>query len=179
MKVARYILLIFLIFVVIAALGIGMSLYHSTFMPLWLPLLAAAVPALVTLSALVPRWRSLPGCGHTAVASLAHLAVLGTVCFALFIGSNYIFASEPVAHEAVVESKFRREHTRYRRVGRGRMIPAGKYHTWHVALRLDDGRSTDTEVSLEKYNRIRKGTHRKVFLSRGLFGFTVVKNIKI
>lgn len=179
MKVARYILLILLIFMAISAIGLGMYLYHNTFMPLWIALVAAAVPAVVTLPALVPRWRHLPGCDHVAVASLAHLAVLGSVCFVLFVGSNFVFASEPVAHEAVVESKFRREHTRYRRVGRGRMVPSGKYHTWHVALRLDDGRRTDAAVSLEKYNRIRKGARRKVFLSRGLFGFTVVKNIKI
>lgn len=179
MKVARYILLIFLIIAGIAAIGIGMGLYHNSFMPLWVPLVAAVVPAVVTLPALVPRWRSLPGCGHVAVASLAHMALLGSVCFALFIGTNYAFASEPVPHEAVVESKFRREHTRYRRVGRGRMVPAGKYHTWHVALRLDDGRLTDTEVSLRKYNTIRRGARREVLLSRGLFGFTVVKNIKI
>lgn len=178
MKVWKYILLIFFVLLAVFAAGGGMALYHDTFVPLWVPLVAALLPTAVVLPAFLPRWRRLPGCGHAVVAGFLHVAVTGSLCFAIFLGANYAFASEPEPHEAVVVGKFRREHTRYRRVSRRVRVPAGKYHTWHVKLEIDDGHCTDEQVSLEKYNRIRKGARRTIGLSRGLFGFTVIKNIK-
>jgi len=176
-KVLKYILIGLTIVIVLSAWGLAMAILHDTFIPVWMPLTFAAVAALVLLPAMLPRMARLIPDMPRWVLGIAHIIIWGGIFMIISVGSNYMFASPDtaVAAHATVVAKTRKEHTRYRRAGRRHSVPAGKYHTWHLTLRLDDGRCHERSVSLQEYNRTRIGASRTVPLQRGLFGFTVVK----
>lgn len=159
----------------IFSIGAGMGLYSVTFIPLWMPLAAAAVIALAVMPALLPRWQRLAGGIPAWAAGIGHLAVTGGVCFALILGANYFGASEPHEVAATVVGKEKKKHTRYRRAGRRNYVPAGDYYTWELVLELEGGRRYNKPVSAGRYRTVRMGSHTTVNVARGLFGFDVVK----
>ncbi|MDO4319858.1 MAG: hypothetical protein Q4C34_04710 [Bacteroidales bacterium] len=164
---------------VLVVCGMGMAILQDTFMPAWMPVAFGVVGAAVLLPAMLSRWASFVPSAPKWMLGVMHMIAFAGLFFFAVLASNYYFANTDTAEsaKATVVDKHREEHTRYRRLGRNRYVPAGTYHTWHLVLELDDGRRYKQSVSLTAYNRSRVGSVRHLPLQRGLFGFTVVKDI--
>ena len=99
-----------------------------------------------------------------------------SVSFTSFLALNYCFRREQTDHkvEVKVTKKFSREKTRYRRLARGRMVADGTYHTYHIVAETPDGNSKEVTLSIEKYNRMKRGMHADISIAEGLFGYPVI-----
>ena len=166
-----------LLFVALFLLGGGLSLLGNTMVEWWVPAIVAAIPAIATAIPLIPRWSHLFGFSKPIYTLPFHLLLVGSVTFFLFLGLNRWCADKSTAHveHTTVIEKYRKEHTRYRRVSRNRHVPDGKYHTWHLKLQFPDGRIKDTEATFSTYRGIRKGSVRDLTIERGLFGMPVIE----
>lgn len=165
-----------LLFVALVLLAGGVALLGRTLVAWWIPAAIAAVPAIATAMPMMPRWQFLFGFSKPLYALPFHLFTVGAITFFLFLGINRWCADKSTAHteQTTVVEKFRKEHTRYRRVGRNRRVPDGHYHTWHLKLQFSDGRTKDMEVPFTTYRNAREGSHRELTVERGLFGMTVI-----
>ncbi len=145
----------------------GYVMWQYTLSSWWYPALIALVLALVS----APIWV------RSKKAMFWHMAVAGSLCYMAFLGVNSWCAdsSKSVTESAEVVDKFSEKHNDYRRVGRHRYIPNGSHYTYHVTLRLESGETRNFEVTLAEYNRLRKGSKRKVTRNEGFFGMPFVK----
>lgn len=175
----KYILPVVAFLIGLAAWVLGMSLLHDTFMPWWLPVICGVFASAVLMPAMVPRLTKLFDDVPRWICGVAHTVVWTGIFFFAVLGLNYRFASAStaVSAEATVVDKVCKERTRYRRVARNRYIAAGKYNEWYLVLELDGGRRYEQPVSITVYNRTRRGAVRHLPLQRGLFGYTVVKEL--
>lgn len=169
---------IILLLVALFLLGGALWLLGNTLVEWWIPVTIAVVPAAVTAMPLLPRWQWLFGF-RKAIATLPiHLFFMSSVVFFMLLGVNYWGTDKSTAHteHTTVVAKFRKEHTRYRRVSRNHRVPDGKYHTWHLTLQFADGRTKNMEVPFSTYRNTRKGATRDLSIERGLFGMQVIKS---
>ena len=169
---------IILLMVALFLLGGGLWLLGNTIVNWWIPAIIAFIPAVVTALPLMPRWQWLFGFSKAVYTLPFHLVVTGSVVFFMFLGLNYWGSDKNTAHieHTTVVEKFRKEHTRYRRVSRNRRVPDGTYHTWHLKLQFPDGRTKNREVTFSAYRRTRVGSTRDLNMERGLFGLPVIKS---
>lgn len=174
---AALVIAVILMFVALFLLGAGLALLGNTFVAWWIPAIVAIVPAAATALPLMPRWQHLLGFSKLIATLPFHLLLVGSVTFFLFLGINQWCADKGTAHveHTTVIEKFRKEHTRYRRVSRNRRVPDGKYYSWHLKLQLADGRTINREVPLSTYRNTSTGSHRDLTLAIGFFGFPVIK----
>ncbi len=174
---ASIVLLMLGLFLTFGLLAGGTALLSRTFIPKWIPITIATVPAIVTAPVLMNRWQKLTHFSRAWLNIPCHILLVGTVLYFGFLAANYWGGDDSTLHpeSSTVIAKHRKQHTRYRRAGRRTQVPAGHYYTYHLKLELPDGHVIDQPVSLQKYNRTRKGAHYTVKLEKGLFGYTVVK----
>lgn len=179
-KTLRSPLVIFcvILFSAFIMLAIGIAILGNTLINWWATLPIALLPAISTAIPFQSRWRTLSGFSNPIANAATHIFVAGSLIFFLFLGLNYWGADKSTAHveHTTIIDKHSKEHTRYRRVGRNRRVPDGKYNTWHLTLEFADGRQKDTEVTATTYRRSRIGNHRDITLQRGLFSIPVIKN---
>ena len=179
-KTLRSPLVIFcvILFSAFIMLAIGIAIFGNTLINWWATLPIALLPAISTAIPFQSRWRTLSGFSNPIANAATHIFVAGSLIFFLFLGLNYWGADKSTAHveHTTIIDKHSKEHTRYRRVGRNRRVPDGKYNTWHLTLEFADGRQKDTEVTATTYRRSRIGNHRDITLQRGLFSIPVIKN---
>lgn len=167
------VILILSIFLAIIITGAGFALLGRTFIALRVPALTALA---ISMAVTGLSWNFYKG-------SLSRYLVCGVIfmlaasfSFTSFLALNYCFRREQTDHkvEVTVTKKFSREKTRYRRLARGRMVADGTYHTYHIVAETPDGNSKEVTISIEKYNRMKRGMHADISIADGLFGYPVI-----
>lgn len=178
MKNGKVALCVILLFVVLTMGGIGIVCYGKTLASVWIGAGVAFVVASAMAPLFIPLWHRLTGSIKTWICLLCHYAFAGSLVFMLVFGFNYWCSDASSASyvKAEISSKYRKEHNRTRRVGRGRMIYTGeKWYSYFLTLTLPDGRTKDIEVPLSTYNRKSTGAIVEIETQRGLFGMDVIK----
>ncbi|MCM1313316.1 MAG: hypothetical protein NC206_11555 [Bacteroides sp.] len=162
--------------VVLAAATFGYVCYEKTLVEWWLPVLASAILALLTLPFFSVHWRILTGM-KGAVNYLCHLYVVGGIGYFLLLGGNFLFSAPSSAckeevrvleKEHLVKNVTSRSGRRYRTVRR-------TIHYYYLTVCFADGTCKKVPVSLSLYNRSHKDGVCIFTLQRGLLGFRVIK----
>lgn len=125
------------------------------------------------------KWSVLTTTSNRPLNRTVHALATTVVLTCCVIGANYLWTKEDsaVGVETVVESKVRKEHQRTRRVGRHRYVNAGVWYSYHLDVRMPDGRLKTIEVSRGEYSRSREGNVKKLTLQQGLLGIPVIKKV--
>ncbi len=96
----------------------------------------------------------------------------------MMLGVNYAFADNDSTHteDAVITQLFKKNHQRYRRTGRGRMIATGEtYKSYHIVFAMSDGRTKEQQLTARQYSGLHVGDTYRVNVSDGFLGFPVIK----
>ena len=127
----------------------------------------AAAPVIARLTR--KPWIALNAAIGTAVAT-------GVVAGAFFI-LNFALADTSTAHreQAVIERKYRETRYRQKRVSRNRYVRGEPYYEYYFDVRYANGATKAMLVRADRYRRLDAGDTINVDISRGLFGFPVVK----
>lgn len=167
------IILILSIFLAILITGAGFALLGRTFISLRVPALTALAIAIAITGI---SWNLYKGRLPRFLICVAAFLLSASISFTSFLALNYCFRKEQTDHkvEVTVTKKFSREKTRYRRLARGRMVADGTYHTYHIVAETPDGNSKEITLSIEKYNRAKRGMHADISVAEGLFGYPVI-----
>lgn len=164
----------------IISLGMAAVIQNNTLIDWWVPASVCAVVAIpcgILLKGVVrwithfvrPMWNIIAGC---------------VLSFAVFLGSfyalNYYMADEASSQEyrVPVLDKFTEEHYHVQRVSRYRVRRGQKYQVYYVYVELPDSSGKKIEVPVSEYVKIKKGRRITLRMERGLFGITVIKNLK-
>lgn len=167
------VILILSIFLSIIITGAGFALMGRTFISLRVPALIALA---IAMAAAGLSWNFYSGRMSRYLICGVALILAASVSFTSFLALNYCFRREQTDHmvEVTVTKKFSREKNRYRRLRRGRMVADGTYHTYHIVAETPDGNSKEVTLSIEKYNRTKRGMHADISVAEGLFGYPVI-----
>lgn len=125
------------------------------------------------------KWSWLTTVASRPINRTVHTLAVTVILTCCVIGANYFWTSKDsaVEVETVVEAKVRKEHQRTRRVGRNRYINAGVWYSYHLQVRMPDGRLKTIEVGRGEYSRAREGSVKKLTLQEGLLGIPVIKKL--
>lgn len=171
------VVLVIVLLISFLLLGGGIAIYANSLTSWWIPVIPAATVALGTAPMLSRKWERLTDIGNGIVNSLCHIFVTGSLTYFAFLGVNYWGADRDsdVAERTEIVKKYRKSHTRYRRVSRRHHVPDGEYYTYHLLLRFDDGRDKEMEVPFDSYRKASVGGHRTLHVQDGLLGISVIK----
>lgn len=144
----------------------------------WLAPAIGAATGLATLPAGLKSWIKFPFVPGKIFAGIYHVAATGIAVTFLLLAANYHFASKSSAEHVagVVRGKQIEHKTRYRRVGRGRMIPSGTYPVYTLSIEMNDGEHRKESVSNRRYNSIRRGDTLVYTVERGLLGWRIISD---
>lgn len=176
MKRLRIALLIISVLVVIFLGGGAAAYYGMTIIPLWVPLMWAAGAGVVFAPLLSRPVERLTGIRRRWVNLIVSGVCAAIVTAFLFLGSNRWLADDSRSHteQVTVTGKYTEERTRYRRVGRGRMVPAGKYNEYFVTVAFQSGATKRLTVTPSRYVSTRTGSRIDFTLTRGAWGYPVI-----
>lgn len=126
-------------------------------------------------------WIRLTGTQAFLPNYLCHSVCTGILGTALFYIGNYGLADDAAGHleKAVVEETYYKVRHKTRRVSRGRYARGDAYNVYYMKASFGDGSVKDFEVERKKYVRLHKGDTVELFISKGFFGFPVVKYNKL
>lgn len=162
----------------VAVLGVavvGYVIYERTLVEWWLPVVTAAVVAVVTLPLARKSWRWLVG-GDNTFLTLCHLYVAGGLVYGLLLTANGLLTDAASAYEEEV-TVLGKEHVTRRtgyRSGRHYRTTSRVTDNYYLTVRFADGTVKELPVSRDAYYRAHKDRPRKVSVERGLLGFRVV-----
>lgn len=173
-----YVILFVLLFAAFIMLPLGMVIYEHTIVEWWIPVTAAAIIAIGTTPMLFRKWATLTNMRYAIINILCNLFVAGSFSYTLFLGVNYWWANDTSATqvETTVVKKFKRAHTKYRRVSRRTRVADGHWYSYHLELELPDGRHKAVEVPFSTYKKTRTNNTRSITVERGLLGMDIIKN---
>ena len=100
-----------------------------------------------------------------------------TFCTAFVLDGNYYLPSGPEAtrrEQASVVSKHTKERQMTRRAGKYRYVANGVRRSYFLRLAFANGQEKTVPVSQAVYNRTRQGGTKKLMLTKGIFGLTVI-----
>lgn len=146
--------------------------------------LFAALPGLILALVTFPiaakiyrrRHPQHPGWTDIIVRSLLYFAIVIPLGMSIMLALNKFPApTEPVEVSAVVTSKYTREESQYRTVGR-RRIYQGTRTVHYITVSLPDGHSKDYRVNPSTFNHYRKGSEVTMSIRRGFLGFDIIEN---
>ena len=154
--------------------AIGMIYKADTLISIWVPVGISLAFACATLLPGLRIWGRVCSDSGKWVAGVLHTFVAGSIIFFLLLFVNYKGAdfAKGEKMEATVENKYTKEHTSG---GGRRHRNRSSYTTWHIRLRLPDGRAVTYEISRESYYRLRYGSKISVNVARGTFAWEVMK----
>lgn len=154
----------------------ALVLYSRTLIPLWQPVAASVLLAAVSGIVFAPKWQYITNTSSRIVNWAVHVIFAGTIVAFLFFGINYWGADKSTDRtvSAVIENRYSKQHTRYRRGRHGYTRPDGHYYTYHLILAFPDGYKKERQVTLEKYNGMRRMRTVKCHLCDGLLGYPVI-----
>ena len=162
----------------LAALVAGIAFYRDTVVDWWLPPLFAAIVG----AALVPWLRGfisrVTPINDRVYTTLSAFIFSASLVYGITLTANSVFADRDAARDcdAEVVDRHVEQRTRYRRVGRGRMTPAGHYNAYCVTVSLPDGRLKTYETSRSRYNAVRSGSHFTLSVCPGFLGYDIILN---
>lgn len=164
----------------LAAAGWGYGCAWHTFVIWWEPVLWAAAAGAASAHLLYRGAETLMRGARRGIVLVAAGLWAAAVFYGCALGINYSFADGRSAtpEEAVITGKHSEERTRYRRVGRGRNIPSGKYTVYYLTVRFANGCEREMPVSAGRYAEARDGMTEHFVIEKGLLGFPVFKSGK-
>lgn len=176
MKRPKIVLLILVALAVIFLGGGAAAYYGMTIIRWWIPCAWGAGVGVVSAPLLFRGAGRLTGISRRWVNLIVSWACVAIVAAFLFLGSNRWLADDSRSHteQVTVTGKYTEERTRYRRVGRGRMVPAGKYNEYFVTVAFQSGATKHFVVTPSRYVGIRQGTRMEFTLTRGAWGYPVI-----
>ena len=121
------------------------------------------------------KWLVVPDNGILRTA--CHLFLVTTFCTAFVLDGNYYLPSGPEAtrrEQASVVSKHTKERQMTRRAGKYRYVANGVRRSYFLRLAFANGQEKTVPVSQAVYNRTRQGGTKKLMLTKGIFGLTVI-----
>lgn len=176
MKRTRIVLLI-LVALTVIFLGGGAAAYYSmTIIPPREPFMWALAAGVVFAPLLSRSVGRLTGISRRWVNLIVSGTCVAIVAAFLFLGSNRWLADDLRSHteQVTVTGKYTEERTRYRRIGRGRMVPAGKYNEYFVTVSFRSGATKHFAVTASRYVSTRTGARMEFTLTRGAWGYPVI-----
>lgn len=156
----------------------GYVLYESTLVKWWIPVTGAIFMAVFIMPLLLPVSRKITTIENYWLNSMCSLIMAGTLAYFTLLGVNYWLADAGTEHEikGTVIEKIADEQRRYRRVGRGRMVPTGeRYYNYYIVVEFEGDHVKKMPVNAKAYSRIRTGSVRTYHQLKGLLGFYVIK----
>lgn len=180
MRTINIIIMIILTTAVILLLGLASVLQQHTLIDWWIPAGACGLLALPCGYLLKRLIYQLTHFKKAIWNILAGVVLSFSVFIGLFYSLNYYNSHEDTAQEysAPIVNKYTEEHYQVKRVSRNRVRRGEKYWVYRISVEMPDGRRKKMEVSPGEYVKIRVGRHIKLRLEKGLFGITVIKNMK-
>lgn len=176
MKRPRIFLLILVALAVIFLGGGAAAYYGMTIIRWWIPCAWGAGVGVVSAPLLSRGTGRLTGISRRWVNLIVSGVCVAIVTAFLFLGSNRWLADDSLSHteQVTVTGKYTEERTRYRRVGRGRMVPAGKYNEYFVTVAFQSGATKRLTVTPSRYVSTRTGSRIDFILTRGAWGYPVI-----
>lgn len=155
--------------------GWSMYLYCHTLVDPRVPIVVGVATALLTLPLCLNWWKHVASATDRWINIICHIVTGFVTGIFLLFTMNYYMPQAGSEHieQAEVVRKYSEQKNRYRRVGRMRTIPAGKYTVYHAEIRFSNGRTKEISLTLSEYNRTRAGSTLTYTLATGLFGIPV------
>lgn len=177
--------MITVIFAVILCYGIALALFGMTLVNPWL--IMALSLALAGISVFFFKnkrnWSVLTGTASVPVNVICHLVAATGLFMALILGVNYF--CRDTSHTVTVRAEIVRiySETRYRskRVARNRYTRGEPYKVYFMDARLPDGRECKRSISIQRYNRYARSSHRHqpdsvdLHLTSGALGMEIIE----
>lgn len=156
--------------------GWSASIYANTLMPVWIPVGVALAVAGITAPFYALSWRRIVPWDSKVLNVLWHCLVACSVGAFIVMGGNCYGAraDSEYTETVIVVGRSQEKHDTYRRVGRNRHVKSGTRTDYKVSVMYPDSLVKKWPVSLNKYNRIRKGATYSVVMRTGMFGYPVV-----
>lgn len=145
-------------------------LYERTLIDWWIPVLVALTLAALTLC-FSSKWQWLARTDWGIANYVYYLACVGTYCYVLFMGLNFVFSDKASTRteKVMVERKY--IETRRVRSRRG----AGYTTRSHCLLLVfENGQEKTISVPQSVYDKTKAGSSRVMTLRKGLFGFPII-----
>ncbi len=176
----RPVLFVVMVFATMFVGGMWVVLYHDTMVQWWVPVGVGAFLGVLSWPLTRRVWPRVTGTCRGIINFPCNLLLVGVVTSALFLGINYWGASPSSAEtiETTVSGKYRKQHTRYRRLNRRTRVADGYWYSYRIVIGLPDGREKEIEVPLSEYNHIKTGSRHELTVQQGAFGFNVIKDFK-
>ena len=174
-KLRHFLRLCYLVVAVTVAVQ-AYCIYEKTVVNGWILLAAALSVAIVTLP-LRNSWKWLVFPDNGILRTACHLFLVTTFCTAFVLDGNYYLPSGPEAtrrEQASVVSKHTKERQMTRRAGKYRYVANGVRRSYFLRLAFANGQEKTVPVSQAVYNRTRQGGTKKLMLTKGIFGLTVI-----
>jgi hypothetical protein len=155
----------------------GCGCAWSTFIVWWEPVLWAVGIGVASGIMLRRVFRNFLRYSGRLAGVLCPVVIMSALSYGAILTINYFMAddSSTVTVDATVTAKYSEERTRYRRSGRGRSIPAGKYNVYYLRLEFPDGSTRNMSVNASTYVKARTGVKKQFRVSDGFFGYKVLK----
>lgn len=176
-KVWRMTVAAALVLMATASLGISISIQGYTLVEWWKPVCGCGLLGLVASGRLHKAMRRLTGTTGAALNYAAAFVLSFSMVSGCFYAVNF-YQSDAGSRQvcsALVVSKYAKEHYRVRRVSRHTAARGEKYYTYHVGVRLPDGREKSVAMPVDEYVKVRKGQRVSISVEEGLFGIPVIK----
>lgn len=166
---------ILMLFIFIISLGLGYVIYEDTLASWWIPVGMALLVALATLP-FYKKWVWLTTMDGKVINCLCHIACVGAVSYALFLGGNYWLADASSTHEetVMIQKKYMETHKKTRKVGKHRYVSNGVRKEYYLQVVFENGNVETLHVSLATYNKTRQGKSKILTLQKGFFGLPVI-----
>lgn len=154
----------------------GYVLYKDTLVAGWIPVCAAAIIAVTTVT-FHGKWKFVTGTRSKPANMICHLLCIGTISYTLLITANFYLrdTDNPKTVTATVVRKYSETKEVRNRTGRHR------YHTsrvrrYYMDVRFDDGTAKEIRVSHDFYKAVDSKTVDLV-IEKGFFGFYVIAKL--
>lgn len=158
-------------------LGVGIAVVlEHTVLNRWLFFGIMLLAGIVTSVPCGRFWQWLTGGVDRRLCVLIHIVCFGILLSALILGVNYFSADfdHMPRTDAVIVRKYSETRYHSRRVGRRSYSRVDPYKVYYVELALPDSLHREYQISLKRYNRLRKGKTVEVPRGPGRLGIEVI-----
>lgn len=177
--------MIAVIFAVILCYGIALALFGMTLVNPWWIVALSIVFAGISVFFLRNKknWSVLTGTSSVTINVLCHLVTATGLFMALILGVNYFCrdTSRTVTVRAEIVRVYSETRYRSKRVARNRYTRGEPYKVYFMDARLPDGRECKRSISIQRYNRYARNSHRNkpdsvdLHLSSGALGMEILE----
>lgn len=166
--------------VTVAFFVVAVTLHRDTIVewwkPLWISLVIATLPGLA-----LGRLLEVGDMGLNRVACYCcGVVAMMSVVTGSFYMLNYFGADSDSLEtvDAEVSRRYSEQHYQVRRVSRYATSRGRPYHVYYIGLDIPGKGEKVLQVTLERYNKIKKGASMSIDVESGLFGVPVMKEVR-